>query len=99
MHTDATVFEYWFEERLTPLLPAGSVIIMDNASFRRKGVLRHIASRRGAMVLFLPTYSPEYNPIEKLWANIKRRLKKNIRNYDSFEDALEDVLDTYFEVG
>ena len=98
-HTDAIVFEYWFEERLMPLLPAGSVIIMDNASFHRKGVLRNIASRHGVMVLFLPAYSPEYNPIEKLWANIKRWLKKNLRNYDSFEDALEAAIDAYFEVG
>ena len=51
------------------------------------------------MVLFLPPYSPEYNPIEKLWANIKSWLKKNMRNYDFFEDALEAALDTYFKVG
>ena len=72
---------------------------MDNASFHRKGALRQIASRYHVMVLFLPPYSPEYNPIEKLWAHIKNWLKKNIRNYDSFEDALESALDTYFEVG
>ena len=98
-NTDAGIVEFWFEERLMPLLPPGSVVIMDNASFHRKGILRQIASRYHVMVLFLPPYSPEYNPIEKLWANIKSWLKKNMRNYDFFEDALEAALDAYFEVG
>ena len=98
-NTDAGIVEFWFEERLMPLLPPGSVVIMDNASFHRKGILRQIASHYHVMVLFLPPYSPEYNPIEKLWANIKSWLKKNMRNYDFFEDALEAALDTYFEVG
>lgn len=95
-NTDAGIVEFWFEERLMPLLPPGSVVIMDNASFHRKGILRQIASRYHVMVLFLPPYSPEYNPIEKLWANIKSWLKKNMRNYDFFEDALEAALDAYF---
>ena len=94
-NTNSEIIEFWFEEKLTPLLPPGSVAIMDNAQFHRKGILREIASRHGVMVLFLPPYSPEFNPIEHLWANIKKWLKKNIRNYDSFEDALEAALDVY----
>ena len=98
-NTDAGIAEFWFEKRLMPLLSPGSVVIMDNASFRRKEVLRQIASRYHVMVLFLPPYSPEYNPIEKLWANIKSWLKKNIQNYASFEEALEAVLDAYSQLG
>ena len=93
--TNSAVFEFWFEEKLMPALSPGDVVIMDNAQFHRKGVLREIASRRKAMVLFLPPYSPDYNPIEKLWANMKRWLRKNMRYYDSFEDALEDAIDKY----
>ena len=93
--TNSAVFEFRFEEKLMPTLSPGDVVILDNASFRRKGVLREIASRHGVMFLFLPPYSPEYNPIEKLWANMKRRLKKNMRNYDSFEDAPEDAINAY----
>ena len=93
--TDSAVFEVWFEGRLMPLLSPGDVVIMDNAQFHRKGELRKIASRYHVLVLFLPPYSPDYNPIEKMWANIKRLLKKNMRCYNSFEDALEAAIDKY----
>ena len=93
--TNAEIFEFWFEEKLMPELSAGEVVIMDNARFHRERILRQIASRYRVMVLFLPPYSPDYNPIERLWANMKRWLRKNMRNYDSFEDALEDAIDVY----
>lgn len=66
--TNAAVFEYWFQEKLSP----ENVAIMNNASFRRKGALRKIASRYHVSVLFLPPYSPDYNPIEKLWVSMER---------------------------
>ena len=97
--TNSAVFEFWFEDKLMPKLSPGDVVIMDNAQFHRKGVLRKIASRYHVLVLFLPPYSPDYNPIEKLWANMKRWLRKNMRYYDSFEDALEADIDKYSQVG
>jgi transposase len=93
--TNSAVFEFWFEEKLMPELSPGDIVIMDNAQFHRKGVLRKIASHYRILVLFLPPYSPDYNPIEKMWANMKRWLKKNMRYYDSFEDALEAAIDAY----
>ena len=94
-NTDSAVFEVWFERRLMPLLSPGHVVIMDNASFHRKEELRKIAARYQVRVLFLPPYSPDLNPIEKVWASIKRWLKSHMREYDSFEDALEAALDFY----
>ena len=94
-NTDSTVFEYWFEEQLTPLLRPGDVVIMDNASFHRKTKLYEIAGRHQIKILFLPPYSPELNPIEKTWANIKRWLRKNLRFYPSFEDALQAAIEFY----
>ena len=93
--TDSAVFEVWFERRFMPLLSPGHVVIMDNASFHRKAELRKIAARYQVRLLFLPPYSPDLNPIEKTWANIKRWLKSHMREYDSFEDALEAALDFY----
>ena len=83
---DSTLFEYWFEYQLLPAVSEDSVIIMDNASFHRKNKL--------CSIIFLPPYSPELNPIEKLWANLKRWLKFNLCFFDIFDDAVS----FYFQV-
>ena len=59
----ASVFEKWFEDKLLNCLPKGHVIIMDNAAFHKK-VLQNIAGKYWQRLIFLPPYSPEYNPIE-----------------------------------
>ena len=87
--TTASFFEDWFEWELLSVVPEGSVIIMDNASFHRKNKLYEIAARHGFSVLFLPPYSPELNPIEKSWANLKCWLKDNLIRFPSIEFAVE----------
>ena len=64
-------FEEWFKKKLVKSISRGSTIIMDRASFHRNEKLHNLAERHGMKVLFLPAYSPEFNPIEKSWANIK----------------------------
>ena len=59
----ASVLEEWFEEDLLNCLPKGHVIIMDNASFHKKEVLQNLARKYSQTLIFLPPYSPEYNPI------------------------------------
>ncbi|MDR0494382.1 MAG: transposase [Treponema sp.] len=63
-------FEGWFERCLLKVIPAGYTVIMDNARFHRKAQLRKLA-RGKVRLLFLPAYSPDYNPIEKTRANMK----------------------------
>jgi transposase len=87
--TTAAFFEEWFEWELLAAVPVGSIIIMDNAAFHRKAKLYKIASRYGIAVLFLPPYSPEINPIEKSWANLKHWLKSNLIRFPSLEFAVE----------
>jgi transposase len=86
--TTAEFFEEWFEWELLSVVPEGSIIIMDNATFHRKNVLYDIASRYGVAVLFLPPYSPELNPIEKSWANLKQWLKDNVMRFPSLDFAV-----------
>ena len=90
--TTSAFFEDWFEFELIPLLPAGAVIVMDNASFHRKNALWKIAEKYGVFVLFLPPYSPEFSPIEHSWANFKRWLCDNFNRFSCFDFAIE----TYF---
>lgn len=69
-NTDTT--NVWLKAHLLPVLKPDSVIVMDNASFHKSQETRDIIKAAGCFVLFLPPYSPHLNPIEKLWANIKR---------------------------
>ena len=81
-------FEAWFQKFLLPTLNKPSVIIMDNARFHRMGKLELLCEEFGHKLLPLPPYSPEYNPIEKTWAHIKKHLKKALPSCSTFFEAL-----------
>lgn len=81
-------FEDWFEHKLLPALPEGTVIVMDNASFHRKQKLYSLAQTFNCHLIFLPPYSPDLNPIEKFWAWLKSTLRKILPRLNSFDDAL-----------
>jgi transposase len=89
--TDAVFFEQWFSERLLKEVPRGCTIIMDNASFHRKEALLELIKKAGRKVglLFLPAYSPDYNPIEKSWANMKKFLKNNSHTFPALPFAIK----------
>jgi transposase len=82
----------WFEFDLLSVVPPGHTIIMDNASFHAKKELYEMADRYSVKLLFLPPYSPDFNPIEKFWANRKRWLRDFSCFYDSLQSALHDRL-------
>ena len=90
--TNANFFEDWFEWQLLAEVPPYSMIILDNASFHRKNKLVEIAAKYDVVVLFLPPYSPEFNPIEHSWANLKNWL--NLNSYRFF--SLDFAIDSYF---
>ena len=83
-------FEAWFQKFLLPTLntPSVIIIIMDNARFHRMGKLELLCEEFGHKLLPLPPYSPEYNPIEKTWAHIKKHLKKVLPSCNTFFEAL-----------
>ena len=93
--TKYAFFEEWFEWQLLAEAPENSVIILDNASFHRKHVLRDIAAKYGVIVLFLPPYSPEFNPIEHSWANFKQWLKYNSSRFPVLELAIDFYFNEY----
>lgn len=65
---------------------------MDNASFHRKNKLRNLARRHGMKILFLPPYSPDFNPIEKSWANMKRYLVDYLPSSENLQSAIYSYL-------
>jgi transposase len=89
--TDAVFFEQWFSECLLKEVPRGCTIIMDNASFRCKDTLLELIKKaRGKVgLLFLPAYSPDLNPIEKSWANIKKFLKNYLHTFPALPLAIK----------
>ena len=89
---NASVFEDWFENKLLSWLPKGLVIIMDNAAFHKKEVLYQIAKKYSQTLIFLPPYSPEYNPIEHSWSALKRNVADCLHLYSSVSQALDAVL-------
>lgn len=92
--TDHRLFEVWFREALLKEIPQGCTIVLDNATFHRKKALTSIAENAGCSVVFLPPYSPDLNPIEIEWAN----LKSFIRNYASLFDSISLTIAHYFKL-
>lgn len=74
--TTAAVFEAYVERVLTPALRAGQVVVMDNLSAHKSQRVRELVESRGCELLYLPPYSPDFNPIEEAFAKIKGLLRK-----------------------
>lgn len=77
---DTEIVDVYFEKVLLPALPKGSIIILDNASFHQSPQLLQRVEAAGCQLLFLPPYSPDFNPIEHLWAALKTLLRQNLPN-------------------
>jgi len=89
-YMNSDLFEGWLENVFVPSLsyPERAILIIDNASHHHKGRVQSIADEYGFKVMFLPKYSPDLNPIEKFWANIKNWLRLHMREYCSFLEGL-----------
>jgi transposase len=72
------VVDTYLAKVLLPFLPAGSVIVLDNARFHGASSTRALVEAAGCELLFLPTYSPDLNPIEHVWAAFKNALRPTL---------------------
>ena len=69
---NAHLFNQWLEELLCPVLHDNHVVVMDNAAFHKSNKTQEFIEQAGATLLFLPPYSPDFNPIEQDFAAIKK---------------------------
>jgi transposase len=74
--TTARVFETYVERVLAPSLRAGQIVVMDNLGAHRPKRIGELIEQQGCELLYLPAYSPDYNPIEEAFAKIKNLLRK-----------------------
>ena len=85
---DTGLFLGWFEHYLCPNLNYGDCVVLDNARIHRNSEIFDIANDFGLTILYLPPYSPDLNPIEKVWANFKNKLRRIKHKFDSLSNAI-----------
>ena len=91
--TTSDVFFAFVTHELVPLLRPGDCVVMDNLSSHRDARARRAIENAGATILFLPPYSPEWNPIEKLWSKLKDFVRRRVTDTrELFDDAVADAM-------
>lgn len=73
---NGATFRRFVRKCLSPWLKRGDLVVMDNLNMHKSLATRRLIEQAGAIPVYLPTYSPELNPIELLWAHLKRQLRK-----------------------
>jgi hypothetical protein len=87
--TTKAVFEAYVEEALAPSLRPGQVVVMDNLSSHKGQRVRELIEGRGCELLYLPPYSPDFNPIERAFAKLKALLRRaQARTFGALIEAM-----------
>lgn len=93
--TDAEVFEAYVEHFLAPSLKAGQVVVLDRLGAHRTQRVRDLIEATGAGLVYLPSYSPDLNPIEEAFSKIKGIVRKvGARTREALEGAIAVALST-----
>ena len=79
----------WLRDHLCPKLRAGQVVIMDNAPWHKGVDIRQMIEATGAELIMLPPYSPDLNPIEHAWANLKAAVRKHAAEIEDQKNNIQ----------
>lgn len=91
--TDTDIFLAYVEQVLCPALRSGDVVVMDNLSSHKAEGVRTWIENQGAELIYLPSYSPDLNPIEKAWAKLKQLLRSTkARTREALDQAITELL-------
>ena len=92
--TDADVFHAYVEQILVPTLRRGDIVILDNLAAHKSDRTEALITAVGAEVRFLPPYSPDFNPIEKMWSKVKQLLRSaEARTLPELQQAVAAALE------
>ena len=72
---DRKIYNAYIEQFLLPTLKAGDMVIMDNLNVHKSKTAQKLITEKGCEYIFLPEYSPDLNPIEKMWSKVKQLLR------------------------
>ena len=91
--TTSAVFETYVEQVLAPTLRRGQVVVMDNLSAHKGEQVKEMIEQRGCQLIYLPSYSPDLNPIEEAFSKIKRLMRKaEARTREALVEAIGSAL-------
>lgn len=86
---DTLAFEVFVERVLCPSLEPGQIVVMDNLSIHKSTYVRELIENCDCQLWFLPTYSPDLNPIEQAWSKLKAHLRRvQARTHDALQQAI-----------
>ena len=89
-------FQAYVEQILVPTLQPGDMVIIDNLGSHKAKAVRHAIEQAGALLLYLPPYSPDLNPIEQVFAKLKAMLRKTAaRSLDALWTAVGTLLERF----
>ena len=92
--TDGTAFETYVEHFLAPTLKKGQIVVMDNLQVHKSSRVKDLIEGAGVSVLFLPSYSPDFSPIEEAFSKVKNIVRKaQARTHEALIEAIGDALD------
>lgn len=93
---NAAAFYAYVEQVLAPTLDPGDIVVMDNLPAHKGAAVRTMIEARGASLLLLPPYSPDFNPIENAYAKFKSNLRKAAaRTVEALETAIADAAQAF----
>ena len=91
-YTNTETFNTWVRENLLPELKPNNIIIMDNASFHKNQRTKELIESKGCILLYLPPYSPDFNPIEKIWGSMKKLYRNHKHKYEDVYELIDLLL-------
>ena len=91
--TTREVFETYIEQMLRSALRPGQIVVMDNLSSHKSERVRELIDERGCELLYLPSYSPDLNPIEGAFSKVKGLLREaEVRTYEAVVETIGRAL-------